>query len=160
MKGQCDHWRQTCNECAEQPKLRAPNSVVQSWVTTCCTWKEQTVLFCALRGPDNNGSPELKSWTRWIRSIVLQNAAPNKTFMQRGDTWGIAALAYQRPLVFDMLPVHFLTHFMHALQVIGCRHPDSDVTTVALTAYGELCEYLHVRPELDQQMTARLQDEV
>jgi hypothetical protein len=159
MKGQCDHWRQTCNECAEQPKLRASNSVVRPWVTTC-TWKEQTVLFCALRGPDSNGSPELKAWTRWIRSIVLQNAAPKKTFMRREEAWSIGELAEQKPLVFDMLPVHFLTHFMHAVQVIGCRHPDSDVTTVALIAYGELCEYLHVRPELMQQMTARLQDEV
>lgn len=136
------------------------SSVLQSWVTENCSWKEQTVLLCALRGPDAGGTPKVKAWVRFIRATVLQNAAPHKTFMRKESITSIQEIADNEPLTFDMLPVHYLGHLMHALQVTGYRHPDKSVQATALYAYEEFCEYLHVNPESHEQMTLRLKDEV
>jgi hypothetical protein len=135
------------------------DSVIRDWVCRL-SWKEQTVLLVALRGPDLGGSRELKTAIRWIRAIVLKNAAPQKTFMKEVDFPKLADLAEEQPLVFDMLSVHFITHLMHAMQVIGYRHPNQSVAEKALGAYLNLCQYLHLNPESNKQMTSRLVDEV
>jgi len=130
-------------------------SVLQDWVQKL-SWKEQTVLLCALRGPDHAGSPEIKGWVRWIRRRVLNNAAPNKTFMQVDRFKTIREIADLNPLALDMLPVHYVGHFAHALQIIGYRTADA----VASEAYLSLCDYLHLKPESIEDMTRRLADEV
>ncbi len=137
-------------------------SVVKPWVSEL-SWKQQTVLFCALRGPDIGGSPEVKRMVRWIRSVILENAAPHKTFMKEVDFPNVAQLAEEKPLVFDMLPTHFLGHLMHAFQVIAYLHPEQKVCSVgdkARGAYKHMCEYLHVNPETKQEMITRLTDEI
>lgn len=133
-------------------------SVVQDWLSSL-TWKQQTVLFCALRGPDIGGSPEVKLMVRWIRSSILENAAPHKTFMKETDFKDISEIADEKPLCFDMLPTHFLGHLMHAFQVIGEFHPVEDRSKKSMKAYHDLCEYLHLNPETKEQMTSRLSDE-
>ena len=134
-------------------------SVLLSWLSDKCSWKEQTVVLCALRGPDSGGSPEVKSLVRWIRRVSLKNAAPDKTFMQVSPLESVFELAENKPLVLDMLPVHFLCHLMHAFQVISHRHSDFHIRVIAATAYDDLCDYLHVVPENERLMTIRLQDE-
>lgn len=142
-------------------------SVVQPWVNEL-SWKEQTVLFCALRGPDAGGTKILKGWTRFIRKTVLENAAPKKTFMQNDPIPDIYMIAMTEPLALDMLPVHYLGHLMHALQVIAYRHPASADKSdpnrapgeIARDAYLQLCDYLHVQRETLADMTIRLADEV
>ena len=134
------------------------NHVVKEWLAEC-SWKEQTVVLCALRGTDTSGSPELKAMTRWIRRVALHNAAPRKTFMREEPFLRIKEAAETRPLIFDMLPVHFLGHLTHAFEVIGYRHPEKAVGEQAITAYYDLCEYLHVNPESGEQMALRLKDE-
>ena len=136
------------------------NTVVQEWVSSHCTWKEQTVLFCALRGTDANGSHDLKSLTRWLRKTVLKNAAPDKTFMQETEPLDIDTIANKRPLGLDMLPVHFFGHLLHAFEVVGYRHPIEETRSYASSTYLKLCIYLHVEPENQSSMTERLRDEV
>ena len=135
-------------------------SVLNEWVTESCSWKEQTVLLCALRGTDANGSPALKAWTRKIRGEVLYNAAPNKTFMQQTSLVSFRDIAENYPLLLDMLPVHFLGHLMHACQVLGLRHPVEPTRRVFWEAYVDLCDYLHVNAETATEMRLRLKDEV
>lgn len=136
------------------------NNVLQDWVSDNLTLKMQTVLLCALRGPDANGSPDLKAWTRWIRSIVLKNAAPNKTFMRQDSFVGIDVIAQRMPLALDLLPVHYFSHLMHALQVIGYEHPDPGIAVTARVAYYQLADYLHLLPESKDMMHLRLSDEL
>lgn len=135
-------------------------SVVQAWLAEKCSWKEQTVVLCALRGTDTRGSPELKAITRWIRRVALYNAAPNKTFMKDEGFPSIREIVETTPLILDMLPVHYLGHLMHALQVIGCHHFHFEASMLAAQGYLDLCEYLHVNPETETQMTKRLEDEL
>ncbi len=135
-------------------------SVIQNWLHEYCSWKEQTVVLCALRGTDSCGTPVVKSITRWIRNITLRNAAPDKTFMRVEPFPNIHTVAESRPLTFDMLPVHYLGHLMHALEVIGYRHPEINISSVAQLAYYRLCDYLHLCPETLEDFTTRLTDEV
>ena len=135
------------------------SSVLQDWVTKL-SWKEQTVLLCCLRGPDSGGSPEIKAIIRWIRKRVLENAAPSKTFMRDEMLTAIEEIAQQSPLILDMLPVHFFSHFLHALEVIAYRHPHHTTQSIAMSMYEDLCEYLHIEPEKRWAMTVRLKDEV
>ena len=135
------------------------SSVLQPWMEEL-SWKEQTVILCALRGSDSHGSPDMKAITRWIRRVALKNAAPSQTFMRDEGFPEIYEIAEKRPLILDMLHVHFLSHMMHALQVIGYRHPDAVVANRACHAYYQICEYLHVGAELNAAMRLRLRDEV
>ncbi len=98
--------------------------------------------------------------TRWIRRTSLNNAAPHKTFMRDEGFPRVKDVAEDTPIAFDMLPVHFLGHLMHALEVIGYRHPHSPTARDAWEAYCDLCEYLHLNPESEEQMLNRLKDEL
>jgi hypothetical protein len=134
--------------------------VVKTWIQERCSWKEQTVLLCALRGPDAGGTPELKAWTRWLRNIILENAAPKKTFMREDWCPSFYKIAEDKPLALDMLPVHYLTHLMHAFQVVWVRHPLTKEALVARAQYEALVAFLHLEPELEDEMICRLSDEV
>jgi hypothetical protein len=144
----------------EPDAIASSPSVVRSWVIDHCTWKEQTVLLCAMRGPDAGGSPEIKAVVRWLRRTVLQNAAPVKTFMEAVAWPRFADLTAARPLAPDTLPVHYLGHLMRACQVIGYRHPEPKIAGRAESAYVDLCKFLHVEPETPKSTTLRLADEV
>lgn len=135
-------------------------SVVQLWVVENCSWKEQTVLFTALRGPDFNGSPEVKLIIRWMRSAVLKNAAPKKRFMKEVDFRRIAELDEENPRLFGMMTLHWFTHIMHAMEIIAYRCTNEDIRVVAEQAYEDLVRTCHLNPERNDQLTARLKDEV
>ena len=133
-------------------------SVVQDWVAQHCSWKEQTVLFCSLRGPDIGGSQDIKEWVRFIRRTTLKNADGSTSFMMPSDPPRIFDIGEKYPRVFDGMTLHTISHFMHGLQVIAYKHPDTHLSGVAEQAYKDLCEYLHVRPELLNDMVERLKD--
>jgi len=134
-------------------------SVLKGWLNDL-TWKQQTVLLCALRGTDIGGSKFVKTATRWIRKTVLNNASPNKTFMKECEFPRIREFIEDNPLCFDMLPVHFFGHLLHAFEVIGYKHPDNKVNQVALDAYMDMCDYLHINPESKGVMEFRLSDDI
>lgn len=134
-------------------------NVVQGWVTNL-SWKEQTVLLCGLRGPDFGATEEVKQITRWIRSVVLHNAAPEKPFMKEKTFERIKLLAEQKTFCLDFLTVHFFSHLVETFKIIAYRHPDKDVSTKALLAYKDLCEHMNLHPETKEEMTKRLLDEV
>jgi hypothetical protein len=132
--------------------------VVQKWVYEKCSWMEQTVIFCGLRGVDFAGNSKLKAYTRWFRRIVLKNANPKKTFMQKEKLYSIKSIANNSPLILDMLPVHYLTHLLHTFQVIAYRHPDKKIMQFARKQYNDLVDYLHLSIETNEKMTKRLGD--
>ena len=132
-------------------------SVVQPWVNEL-SWKKQTVLFCALRGPDSGGHVWLKSWTRWIRRNTLQNAAPRERFMRPETIKPFKEIAEDSSYILDMLSVHYLSHLMHALQIIGNHHPVVEISLEARVAYYHLCDHLHLRVEPEMDFHLRLCD--
>ena len=130
-------------------------SVLQDWVGEI-SMKEQTVILCGLRGPDAGGSDEVKALVRWIRRTVLKSADPGHGFMSTTGSPDIRE--FEGTPFLERLPVHYLGHLIHAFEVIGYRHPDVLEAGPALSAYIDLCDFLHVNAETIEQMTDRLRD--
>ncbi len=129
-------------------------SVVQAWLTEGCSWKEQSVLFSALRGCDGSGKDDgSKNLIHNMRAVILRDADPTSTFME------------ERPInmeVFcnntDHYPVHWLLHFTHAVEIVGYRHPDPETAEKWGAIYKALVYMFHFQPESDELMTLRLMD--
>lgn len=145
-----------CDNCSDFEKLNRPktNSVIQDWLGEYCSWKEQSVLFSALRGCDgsekNDGS---KNLIHNFRALILKDADPSSTFME------------ERPIdmkVFcnntDHYPVHWLLHFMHGAEIIGYRHPDHIIAMKWQHIYYDIVHAFHMQPETKEVMTERLKD--
>jgi hypothetical protein len=129
--------------------------------------REQGTLLTAVRGCDL----EPKEWTAdgvvdspgrrltaWIRCAFM-----NPADVREVDVPG-AFFQTQPPLPFHQsafghLPLHWYTHVMHALEVIGWRHPDRAVADVALGLYLAMAEGLHLRGETREHMIERLSED-
>ncbi len=133
--------------------------IFQDWLSDL-TWKEQTVLVLGMRDTDASGSKDVKSLTEWLRNVILNGGTPNTSFIKVTTFKGVLGIAQYYPMALDMLPVHFLVHLMHSFEVVGYRHPDPVMRIKAFTAYTDLCDFLHINPETEAEMTERLKDEV
>lgn len=132
-------------------------SVVQDWLRVC-SFKEQTTLLSAIRGPDTGGGPEIKAWNRLIRRTILQQADPNGRFMQVEPLESFIRLDTEKQHVLHSLPIHFWAHLVHAFEVLAYRHPDGETAAFFYHTYHDCCRYLHQEPESNANMTRRLAD--
>lgn len=134
-------------------KWRSP--VQKSWLFTL-PWKMQTVVNQGLRAPDTHYCMNIKIICRWMRSAVLRNADTNHTFMCRKSElppWEDT----QNELNYCSL--HFVTHFLYALEIIGHYHNDSNVKRIAWNYYISFVEeMMHFRAELRESLEDRLAD--
>ena len=133
------------------------NSVLQEWVGECCTMKMQTVLLCALRGCEGERKEDhTKPLTRAIRAAVLRCAEGGGSVFSRDDF----DLSDARRLAsdFDHYPVHWLAHTMHALEIIGYKHPAPQTAARFLSIYYALATGLHLLPESEAHLDCRLAD--
>lgn len=58
----------------------------------------------------------------------------------------------------DELPAHYTTHFMHAVEILGYKHPDPTVREFWNDFYARLVHALHLWPETEEQLDKRLGD--
>lgn len=134
-------------------------SVVQEWLAEVCTLKQQTVLLSALRGCDGRPKEDpSKPVTRAFRATILYSAHKNpgdQTFMQSNPHGAVRAWLNDG---VDSYPMHWLIHFMHAIEIVGYKHPNERVATFWLGVYCQLCDVLHLRPETKSTLDRRLAD--
>lgn len=76
-------------------------------------------------------------------------------------TWEQAMWEVLRRYVvtLDELPHHFQLHFMHAAEILGYKHPSSDVREWWRFAYEALANDMHLLPEGEEAMDKRLGDD-
>lgn len=144
-------------EGGDEMKNRA---VVQEWMCDL-TWKQQTVVLCALRGCDGLSKDDSsKRFHKLLRSHVLENAGTENTpFMLRLDNdlgWSEQLDSFARDL--DKFPTHYISHFMHAVEIIGYYHPDDKVRNFWNQVYLRFVKALHLYPETKEQNEERLSD--
>lgn len=133
--------------------------------------QQQAVLVLALRGPDGYyKNHPCKDLLRAYRSFVLVSARVGRmlhigerigTFMDLtkfGDIllWNDVVDAWFS--TFDELPIHYQGHLMHGIQILGYKHPHDFVRSRWLAVYVRWCQALHVIPEDEEAMDARLCD--
>lgn len=116
------------------------SSVVQPWVSEL-PMMQQTVLLTAVRGPD--GLPKYhptKFVLRWYRRCILLSALDGEVLTDpaslNGGSFTGPSIAdavnwqaqmddritdYLRSL--DEVPHHFQMHLMHAVEILGYKHP-------------------------------------
>lgn len=157
--------------------MPAARSVVQPWVAEL-TMMQQTVLLTAVRGPD--GLPKYhptKYLLRWYRRCILLSALDGRVLSDPVDPWGgsftgpsvsvppgydwsgamdTRVADYLRTL--DEVPHHFQMHLMHAVEILGYKHPDSVIRSWWNGVYVRLVHDMHLWPETEAQLDARLGD--
>ena len=129
--------------------------------------REQGTLLTAVRGCDlapkydDDGSvrdtPE-RRLTAWIRWAFMNPADPREVdipgaFFQSRPPFPFKASA------FGHYPLHWVSHVMHACEVIGFRHPDFHTAKTGMVLYHRFAEMLHLHPETKLQMIARLSED-
>ncbi|WGL50656.1 hypothetical protein P5P86_11845 [Nocardioides sp. BP30] len=156
---------------------RAKSSVLQDWLAEL-PMMQQTVLLTAVRGPD--GLPKYhptKFVLRWYRRCILLSALDGVVLSDPGAVGGgsftgpaiesfpgmpwRAAMDqrvtdYLRSL--DEVPHHFQMHLMHAVEILGYKHPDERIRSWWHGVYLRLVHDMHLWPETEEQMDARLGD--
>lgn len=153
-------------------------AVIQEWMHSI-PMMQQTVLLTAVRGPD--GTPKYsacKMLLRWFRRCVLLSAmdgkvlnnpydenggsftGPSITEAWEGANWevgmGQVVTEYLREL--DAIPHHFQMHLMHAVEILGYKHPDTRIRKWWYELYRRLVNDLHLQPETESQLDHRLGD--
>lgn len=144
----------------ENPK----RSVLQDWVMELPLREQGTLLTC-VRGCDLVPKLPLDSIPRTIvgalRCAFLVpadmrevDAAPGCFFVSKLPhhwDWKASELGHY--------PWHWLSHIMHAAEVIAYRHPDDVIRMQFLGLYHKLVHSMHLIPEPPEQFERRLSED-
>jgi hypothetical protein len=174
--GTLDGWCTACLDEAAGVGGPRGQSVTQEWVTHL-PMMQQTVLLTAVRGPDNLPKYHATKWLlRWYRRCILLSAldgavltdpcTPNGGSLTGPscegslDGWrpGMDARVTEYLRSLDEVPHHFQLHLMHAVEILGYKHPDSEIRDWWRSVYERLVHDMHLWPETEEQLDARLGD--
>lgn len=150
-----------------KPQLeKQTQSVLQDWVMEL-PLREQGTLLTAVRGCDE----EPKTWiargvaespgrriTAFIRWCFMNPADPREVDVP-GAFFQSMPPAPFKPSGFGHLPQHWYSHVMHALEVIGYRHPSKSVSFTAFTLYAQMVHNMHLNCETREEFEARLSED-
>jgi hypothetical protein len=135
-------------------------SVLQDWVMEL-PFRHQGVLLAATRGCDLTpklplDSPErhLTAYIRWC----FMNPADEREVDIPGAFMQSKPPKF-RPSEFGHYPQHWYSHVMHALQVIGYKHPKVEVWQEAFSIYVMMVHSLHLNIESSDEMDERLTED-
>ncbi len=130
-------------------------SVLQDWVMEL-PLREQGTLLTAVRGCDTE--PKLRDEDGQVVDTVARRltAYIRWCFMNPADMRevGLPGAFFQwsppdpfKPSTLGHHPLHWFTHCMHALEVIGYRHPNLDTRQQARSLYQDMVHSLHLNVE-------------
>ena len=76
------------------------------------------------------------------------------------STWEAALedLVDQYIATLDEVPHHYQLHFMHAVEILGYKHPDQKIRDWWLGCYNRLVLDMHLHPETEEELDFRLGD--
>ncbi len=129
--------------------------VLKSWMANI-PWKQQSVLLSALRGPDLSRPFAIKKLNRWLRDVTQKNADPSSEYMKDKTLPSDEELK----LELGYCTMHYFTHLMHALEIVGYQHPKEKTRDTALMYYSIMVEFVHLNPETKEEFNRRLEDKV
>jgi hypothetical protein len=142
--------------------IRGPDGLPKyGCVKMLLRWYRRCVLLSAMDGNvlenpyDNNGG----SFTGPSITISSPGVPDSKNgrliYKWEPDMHSIVD-EYLRSL--DAIPHHFQMHFMHAVEILGYKHPDTRIRIWWNDVYLRLVNDMHVHPETCQEMDERLGD--
>ena len=132
-------------------------SVLQPWVMELGL-RHQGVLVSAVRGPD--GLPKqhvVKTFVRAFRADTLVSFADAPAsficFLDRPEFTDLLSKLFGS---LDELNLHYIMHFLHATEILSCKHPDQQRRDCWSMLYLGLVRKLHLTPETPQELDERL----
>ena len=139
-------------------------SVLQDWVMKL-PLREQGTLLTVVRGCDLTPKNPLDSPERKIvgqlRNAFMVPADQREVGIEPGSFFvhGIPTPKTFKASAFGHYPQHWVAHVMHAIEVLGYRHPNKGVQMVWRGIYLKFCHDLHVNPETFEQFKKRLSED-
>jgi hypothetical protein len=133
--------------------------ILKEWVTTLGL-RHQGILMSAIRGGDANAKDDpTKFLLRMYRDIILVSfdKQPSR-FIEKVD-FDMSVLKERMDNVldsFDHYALHFILHIAYAAEIIGYKHPDDLTRELWKYFYETLVYKIHMNPENEEQMDARL----
>lgn len=135
-------------------------SVLQDWVMELPLRAQGTVLT-AIRGCDLTPKLPLDAPERqivgWIRFCIMNPADPREVGI-KGAFFQSEAPSF-KPSELGHYPLHWFSHVMHTLEIIGYCHPDENLSFKGEEFYHHLSHSLHLNPETKEQMMERLTED-
>ena len=133
-------------------------SILQDWVCDLPI-RHQGVLLAAVRGCDGAEKESAgKPLTRAVRGCFMVPADGREVGM--AGAFMAPSFSHEELRRFtggwDHLPIHYVQHLMHACEVLGYKHPDGSVREMFMRAYLRMVDSLHLEPETEARMDARL----
>lgn len=135
-------------------------SVLQDWVMELGL-RHQGVLVNACRGCDSapKNDPS-KLLTRSFRAIVLNAHCGNPdkaaTYIQRVPHEELLRRMAAFLKNLDHYPHHYVMHLIHAAEIVGYKCRTDEQFGFWIDFYFRACKGLHVNPETEEQLDARL----
>lgn len=115
--------------------------VLQSWMGEL-PWKQQSVIISSMRGPDLSRPVAVKKLNRWLRNVTQNNADPSTEYMKEIILPDIEDLKEE----LGYCTMHYFTHLLHALEIIGYKHPDRLIGDTAKNYYLGLVDFCSSQP--------------
>lgn len=139
-------------------------SVLRDWVMEL-PLREQATLLTAIRGCDLTPKYPLDSPERQLVAAI-RFAVLNPADMREVDTPGgfmrtsppEVRMGF-KPSAFGHYPLHWVSHVMHACEVLGYRHPEPMFKHEWRRLYESFCRMLHVLPEPFEAFVQRLSED-
>jgi hypothetical protein len=132
-------------------------SVIKPWVSEL-TFKQQTVLLTAIRGCDGVEKEDIsKKFIRKYREALLHNAVPDDPASKFMVTEITEDDLYYFCKSMDHYPMHWLFHFLHAVEILGYKAPDEYLGWWYRLYLKMVCA-LHLNTESESEMDCRLRD--
>lgn len=135
-------------------------SILQEWVENLGL-RHQGVLLSAIRGcdtaPKNDPS---KRFIRCYRAIILNahcgDATKASSFIEGVSNDELCARYEELSKNLDHYPFHYVMHLVHAIEIVGYKHPVEATRFWFFAMYHDLCNRLHVNLEEEEQLDRRL----
>lgn len=139
-------------------------SVLQGWVSDLPLRAQGTLLTC-VRGCDLTPKYPLESLERRLVSALrwsfMVPADPREVDAEPGCFFSSHIPDDFKPSALGHYPQHWISHVMHAAEVLSIYHPNRYVADKWRVVYERLCRSLHVNPETPEQAEERyLEDRV
>lgn len=137
-----------------------PCPVMRDWVSYL-PLRHQGVLVTGIRGCD--GAPKddpSKALSCTIRRAIMNPADYRETTYERGF-FGFSAPRMKKDIEqflhsLDQYPLHYITHLMHASEIIGYKHPNYNVRVFFNLIYRAMVKKFHLTPETEEILDERL----
>lgn len=128
--------------------------------------RHQGVLVTAMRGCDGAGKEvSVKHLLRELRGLVLVPFDVRELDYKKGFITAFDP-GHTKPYFdtfirdeMEALPMHFVTHLMHAIQVVAYHCPFNAVREVYHIRYHKMASRFHLRPEHKAGMDERLTED-